>query len=126
MNEISCLKPRILRILKKHGVKRAGIFGSFARGEQKKGSDVDVLIEAPGGIGLFGLARIELDLESATGRKVDLLTYRSIHPLLRRRILSEEVLFLWTGRIPPSSCAISSPPSRISTNTRPACAASLL
>jgi hypothetical protein len=94
MSEFSRLKSKILRILRKHHVRRAGIFGSFARGEQKKKSDVDILVEAPSGTGLFGLARLELDLESATGRKVDLLTYRSIHPLLKRRILSEEVSLL--------------------------------
>ena len=94
MSVLSRLRPKIVRILKKHKVRRAGIFGSFARGEQKKRSDVDILVEAPKGTGLLGLARMELDLESAIGRKVDLLTYRSIHPLLKRRILSEEVPIL--------------------------------
>jgi predicted nucleotidyltransferase len=91
MDSLSRLKPAIVRILRKHKVRHAGIFGSFARGEQGKKSDVDILVEAPSGTGLFGLARMELELESAIGRKADVITYRSIHPLLRRRILSEEV-----------------------------------
>lgn len=45
MNKIESIKKKIVPILKKHGVVRAGIFGSYARGEQNKNSDVDILIE---------------------------------------------------------------------------------
>jgi len=84
---------KIIPILKRHGAARAGIFGSYARGEQGKNSDIDILIKPPKGIG-FGLAGIELELEGKLGKKVDLLTYKGIHPLLKKRILSEEVRIL--------------------------------
>lgn len=87
---INKIKPKILEVLRKNKVKKAGIFGSYARGEQKKNSDIDILIEPPRGIG-FGFFGIAMELENKTKRKVDLLTYNGIHPLLRRKILNQEV-----------------------------------
>lgn len=81
---------RIVSILKKNGVVKAGIFGSYARGEAKKNSDIDILIQPPKGIGL-GFVGIKLELEEKLGKKVDLLTYKSIHPYLKKYILAEEI-----------------------------------
>jgi uncharacterized protein len=88
--ELEKMKPKIINILKKRGIKKAAIFGSFARGEQKKGSDIDILIEPPEGMGLefFGL---NLELEKELGLRVDLLTYKSINPHLKEYILNDEV-----------------------------------
>ncbi|MBU0907097.1 MAG: nucleotidyltransferase family protein [Nanoarchaeota archaeon] len=91
--DIEKVKPIIVSTLKKHGVKKAGIFGSYARGEQNKKSDIDILIEPPKNIGL-GFVSINLELEDKLKRKVDLLTYRSINALLKKRILKEEVRIL--------------------------------
>ena len=82
--------PKIKRVLKKNKVKKAGIFGSYARGEQKKSSDIDILIKYPKGLG-FGFAGIQLDLEEKLGKKVHLVTYKYIHPKLREQILKDEV-----------------------------------
>ncbi len=90
---IQKVKSKILPILKKHKIKKAGIFGSYARGEQKKNSDIDILVDAPRGTG-FGFAGIETDLEKALRKKVDLLTYKAINRYIRKRILSEEVRIL--------------------------------
>jgi len=90
--EIMNLKKKIIPILKRNNVVKAGIFGSFARGEAKKGSDIDILIEVKAKkFSLLDLIRLEMELEKKLKRKVDLLTYKSIHPLLKNRILSEEV-----------------------------------
>ncbi|HDL02353.1 MAG TPA: hypothetical protein ENH20_00800 [Candidatus Pacearchaeota archaeon] len=88
--EIEDIKKKILKILKKNKVVRAGIFGSFARGEQRKNSDIDILIETSRPLG-FEFVGIQFELEDKLGKKVDLLTYKSIHPLLRERILNEEI-----------------------------------
>ncbi len=80
-------------LLKKNGVVKAGIFGSYARGEAKKKSDIDMLIQPPKGIG-FGFVGIKLDLEKKLRRKVDLLTYKSVHPLLKEYIMKDEVRIL--------------------------------
>ena len=89
-DELMKLKPKIVKTLKKYGVKRAGIFGSFVRGEQGKNSDIDVLIEPTKGMGLEFVG-VKLELEDELGRKVDLITYKGIHPLIKREILEEEV-----------------------------------
>jgi predicted nucleotidyltransferase len=89
-SEIMKLKPKIVRILKKYKVKKAGIFGSFVRGEQRDGSDIDILIQPVRGMGLEFIG-VKLELEDELGRKIDLVTYKGIHPLLRKQILREEV-----------------------------------
>ena len=94
MNELSRLKPKILRVLRKHHVKRAGIFGSYARGEQNKRSDVDILVETPKGISLYDFIGIKLELEDSLKKRVDLVQYTAIKPLLRERILADEVRLL--------------------------------
>lgn len=84
----------IIPTLKRNGVVRAGIFGSFVRGEAKKSSDVDILIRFKGRKSLLDLAKLEIELEKKLRRKVEVLTYDSIHPLLKKRILKEEVVLL--------------------------------
>jgi len=88
--QLNILKKKIILILKKNHIVKAGIFGSYACGEQKKDSDIDILVEPPKGIG-FGFVGIQLELEDKLKKKVDLLSYRGIHPLLRKRILKEEI-----------------------------------
>jgi len=88
-NQIKSIEPKIKKILKKHKITRAGVFGSYARGEQKKGSDVDILIKFNGS--LLDLVGLEMELKKKLRKKVDLLTYGGIHPLLKKIILKEEV-----------------------------------
>jgi len=83
------IKKMSIPILKRNGVVKAGVFGSVARGEQKKSSDIDILVEFDGS--LLDLVRIERELQEKLGRKVDLLTYNSISPYLKERILKDEV-----------------------------------
>ena len=90
--ELTNLKKKIIPILKHNNVVRASIFGSFVRGEAKKKSDIDILIEVKAKkFSLFDLVGIKLELENKLKRKVDVLTYNSIHPALRDIILKEEV-----------------------------------
>jgi uncharacterized protein len=83
------IRPTILRITEKHGAKHVRIFGSFARGEQHKRSDVDLIITLPNKASLLDLAGIKIDLEEELRRKVDLLTEDGISPYLREHILRE-------------------------------------
>ena len=90
--EINKIKSKVKRILKKNGVVKAGIFGSYARGEQTKESDIDILIEVKGRkFSLLDLISLEMELKRILKKKVDLLTYKSINHLIRERILNEEV-----------------------------------
>lgn len=90
---IQSLKKKVLPILKRNNVKKASLFGSYAKGIQKKTSDVDIIIEPPKGMGL-GFIGIKLELEEKLGKKVDLITYKSIHPYLKKSILESEVRIL--------------------------------
>ena len=92
-NALNQIKPKIIQVLKKNNVKKAGIFGSYSRGEQKKNSDVDILIEPPKNIG-FGFFGIAIELEDKLGKKVDLISYNGINHLLKNRILSQEIKIL--------------------------------
>jgi len=68
--ELKELKSKVRKVLKKHGVVRAGFFGSYARGEQKKNSDVDILIEVKGRkFSLFDLVELEMEIEKALKKK---------------------------------------------------------
>jgi predicted nucleotidyltransferase len=88
------IKDKILPILKKYGVKRAGIFGSVARGESTEESDIDILVEIEGRMSLLEFAGLKLELEEILGRKVDLGEYSAIKPLIREEILKEVVPIL--------------------------------
>ncbi len=88
------VKGKIVGILKKNGVKKASLFGSVVTGEATKKSDVDILVEFKGKKSLLDLAGLELELEKKLGRKVDVLTFSYINPLIRDRILSEQVPIL--------------------------------
>ena len=83
-------------ILQENGIKRAAFFGSIVRGEMTKESGIDILVEFEGQKSLLDLAGLKLDLEDAMERRVDLLTYRSLHPMLKDRILTEQVPILWS------------------------------
>ena len=88
------IREKILPILKRYDVGRAAIFGSFARKKIKKSSDIDILVEFKGEQSLLDLAGLKIELEESLGRKVDVLTYDSLHPLLKDRILSEQEVIL--------------------------------
>jgi hypothetical protein len=93
--KIEELKEKLLPILRKHGVSRAGLFGSVARGEAQEDSDVDVLVEIrKKHFSLLDFVRVENELGEALGRKVDLVEYAAIHPMLKDRILKEELKIL--------------------------------
>jgi len=87
--ELKELKTKIRKFLKKNGIVRAGIFGSYARGEQRKNSDIDILIEFNGS--LLKLVKLEREIEENLKIKVDIITYGGINPLLKKRILNEEI-----------------------------------
>ena len=91
---IQKIKKKIIPILKRYGVKRAAIFGSLAKGEVKKNSDLDILVEFKGEKSLLDLVGLKLELEEILERKVDVLTYDSLHPLLKNIILNEQKAIL--------------------------------
>ena len=76
------------------GARGLGLFGSFAREEAREDSDVDILVELDKGLSLLDVVAIQQELEDVLGRKVDLVEYEAIRPLIRDRVLAEEVRIL--------------------------------
>ncbi|MDM7939051.1 MAG: nucleotidyltransferase family protein [Methanothrix sp.] len=93
-NQMQAAAERIIDILHRNDVKRAAFFGSIVRGEMTDESDVDLLVEFEKRASLLDLAGLKIELEDALNRRVDVLTYRSLHPLLKDRILAEQVRIL--------------------------------
>ena len=84
------IKNKILPILKREGVTKAAIFGSFARGEANKKSDVDLLVKFEKGKSLLDLINLQYSLEDKVGRKFDVVSYGGINHLLKKIILGEQ------------------------------------
>jgi hypothetical protein len=86
------LQNAIPVIRTRYGVRRIGIFGSFARSEQTRSSDVDVLVEFADGQATFdNFMQLVYFLEDLFNRKVDLLTVGSIDKYIRSRVESEVI-----------------------------------
>jgi predicted nucleotidyltransferase len=79
---------------RKFKVKTIGVFGSYVRGEQKQGSDVDILVEfdEDAEIGFFKFLDLEEFLSRKLGVKVDLVTKNALKPYIGERILQEVVM----------------------------------
>ncbi len=72
---------------KRLGVQHLYLFGSTARGEARDNSDIDLFFDHPvGSIGLFELLDVKDAAARILGRKTDIMTRRSLHPILRKRI----------------------------------------
>jgi uncharacterized protein with HEPN domain/predicted nucleotidyltransferase len=74
-------------------VDKIAVFGSFARGTQKKRSDVDFLVTFDESISFFALSGLRIYLQEQLGRKVDVVSRDNIRPELRKYIL-EDVVFV--------------------------------
>lgn len=77
------------RTLNEFGVHSIALFGSYARGEAHRNSDIDILVEFNHPVGLFEFARLKLYLEKKLGRKVDLVTPEALRKEMREDILRE-------------------------------------
>lgn len=85
------MQKKITPILEKNGVVRASVFGLFARGEETSESDIDILIELTKNKSLLDLIHLKNELEDLLKQKVDLITYNSVHPLLKKYIYKDEI-----------------------------------
>jgi uncharacterized protein len=83
---------KIKEILKKNDIKKAYIFGSFAR-KEKDYKDIDIAIEPPkkGRFSLIDMERLGEELEKGTKKKIDIMTIRSISPYFKRYIKKDLV-----------------------------------
>lgn len=84
-------RSAIKKTTQNYGAKNVRIFGSYARNEQTKTSDVDILLDMPKKSSLLDLIALKYDLESKLDIHVDVVTYKSIKPTLKARILQEAI-----------------------------------
>ena len=82
-------REEILRIAKKHGARNIRVFGSVAKGEATKTSDIDLLVDTGGETSPWFPAGLVQELEELLGQRVDVVTTDGLYWLLRRRILTE-------------------------------------
>lgn len=75
----------------KYGVREIGIFGSYVRNENRKNSDIDILVELEKPMGFFKFIRLERYLSELLGAKVDLVTKNALKPHIGQRILAEVI-----------------------------------
>ncbi|HAO22023.1 MAG: hypothetical protein BWK80_23290 [Desulfobacteraceae bacterium IS3] len=89
LNELKAKRNKILQLADKYGAKNLRVFGSFARDEDLPESDIDFLTDMEGSL----LKRIALiqELEDLLGRKVDVMTERTLHWYIREKIINEAV-----------------------------------
>lgn len=75
--ELARHRQEVLALVHSAGASDVQVFGSVARGEDRPGSDVDLLITSPTTMGLFELVALEQDLEEVLGVRVDIVDSRS-------------------------------------------------
>ncbi len=73
----------------RYKVSKIGVFGSFVRNEQRMDSDIDILVDFEEKIDLFNLLDLEEYLVQLLGRKIDLVTRKTLKPHIGQRILAE-------------------------------------
>jgi predicted nucleotidyltransferase len=80
---------KLIAICRANDVAMVGLFGSLSRGEGDDNSDVDLIVRFSKRKSLLSLVKIEREISTALGRKVDLLTEAAISPYLKDRIMKE-------------------------------------
>jgi predicted nucleotidyltransferase len=91
MDAIEILRKHKKELAKKYPVRKIGVFGSHARGEAGRKSDVDVLVEFAKTVDIFEFIDLKEYLEGLFGREVDLVTKGALKPLIKDLILSQVI-----------------------------------
>lgn len=82
-------RKQLEEICRQNKISMLGVFGSVARGEDTPESDVDLLVRFEKVPGLLEFIRLEDKFVEVLGKKVDLATEESLHPLIRENVLSD-------------------------------------
>ncbi|MBI5557974.1 MAG: nucleotidyltransferase family protein [Deltaproteobacteria bacterium] len=83
------LRGDFVRLQREYAVRSLGLFGSYIRGEQKSGSDLDILVEFAEAPGMFRFLDLERELTRLLGVRVDLVQKEALKPAIGKRILRE-------------------------------------
>lgn len=80
------IQHTIKNYLDQYPISRIGIFGSFARNEERPDSDIDILVTFEEPISLFALVRIHRELSELLNRKVDIVSEKYLHPRMKEAV----------------------------------------
>jgi hypothetical protein len=94
MQYLEDYKKILLPVLNRYLVKRAAIFGSFAKDNAKNDSDLDLLIEPEAGFTIFKMLQLEEEIAALIDRKVDIVEYQALKPSIRNEVLASSVNIL--------------------------------
>ena len=86
------LRSDLQRLQREYAVRSLGLFGSYIRGKQKKGSDLDILVEFEEIPGMFRFLDLERDLSQLLRVRVDLVQKDALKPAIGKRILQEVLM----------------------------------
>ncbi|OGF20817.1 hypothetical protein A2316_01785 [Candidatus Falkowbacteria bacterium RIFOXYB2_FULL_38_15] len=89
--QLKIIDENLEKFRKDYCIKKIGIFGSVARGAEKRKSDIDILVEFGEPIGIFKFIELENNLTKLLKRKVDLVSKGALKPILKNAILKEVV-----------------------------------
>ena len=90
-DEVLDILRRHMAEIRAHGVARLAVFGSCVRGEERRDSDVDILVDFENPVSIFEFLEVKDYLQTLLGQPVDLVMRRALKPQLRDRILAEAV-----------------------------------
>lgn len=82
-------RTAIRAVVERHRARNARVFGSVLHGDDHEGSDLDILVDALPEATLFDLGRLQIELESLLGIRVDLLTPGDLPPKFRDQVLAQ-------------------------------------
>jgi uncharacterized protein len=91
LEDLRAKRDQILAIAERYGATNVRVFGSVARGDARPDSDVDLIVKYTQPVGLLDHIGLKLELEEYLGCKVDLVTKKSLHWVIRDRVLKEAV-----------------------------------
>jgi uncharacterized protein len=94
MQQLQYYQQLILPVLKRFDIKRAAIFGSFAKGAEHSESDIDLLIEPAKSFTLFNMLQLEAEISHLTNRKIDIVEYNALKSSIKSEVLQSAITIL--------------------------------
>ncbi len=88
---LAAYRRDVLDLANQHGVTNVRVFGSTARGTDQPASDIDLLVDVAPGVGMFGLARLELTLSELLGLPVDVVPATSLRDRIAEDVVNEAI-----------------------------------
>lgn len=88
---VAARRGEVLAVLRRHGVTNPEVFGSTARGDDREGSDVDILVDFPEGTSIIDIIGIQHELEDLLGVQVDLIPRSGLKARVRMRAARDRI-----------------------------------